>query len=550
MKFFSRLFHDLDELTKTNDRIDRLGRYLEESKPEDSIWACWFLAGNRIKGAVKTSELRSFASDRTGFPDWLVAESHDRVGDLAETLSLLVEDHGAGRTLSLSEVVETLIQPMVSMDAMGRKESINRAWDTLRSADLLPFHKLLTGAFRMGISKGNLCKALAQVGNLEPALIAQRLAGDWTPGTLTLEAILDPKQTESTCQPFPFYLSSPIDIPLKDLGSLENWQIEWKWDGIRAQLIKRKGRVMIWSRGDESVGDSFPEIMLAANSLPSDVCLDGEILAWGKDGLRPFSRLQRRLGRKDPGPSMLKKEPVRFQAYDLLRLEGQDLRESPLRDRRAKLFEAIDVLPKDFPIGLSPLVTETSWSGLSELHEQSRDRGVEGFMIKHKNSTYKSGRVKGDWFKWKVDPLHADMVVVSAQFGRGKRSNLFSDYSLAVWSENKELVVVAKAYSGLSDKELKEVDRFIRKNITGRFGPVRGVRPEIVFEVAFEGVRFSGRHKSGVALRFPRIKRWRKDKKVSEADTLDSIRSLVQSSIEINTKGPKTDEDGNLLLFE
>ena len=551
MKFFSCLFHDLDELTKTNDRIDRLGRYFDESNPKDSIWACWFLAGNRIKRAVKTTELRTFASDRTGFPDWLVAESHDRVGDLAETLSLLVEDHGEGQALSLSEVVDLFIKPMVSMDAVGRRELINRAWDTLRSEDLLPFHKLLTGAFRMGVSKGNLCKALARVGNLEPALIAQRLAGDWTPGTLSIDDILNPKQTEPICQPFPFYLSCPIhDTPLKELGPLDEWQVEWKWDGIRAQLIKREGRVMIWSRGEESVGDSFPEILTAANSLPSDVCLDGEILAWGKDGLRPFTRLQRRLGRKDPGPGIVKKEPVRFQAYDLLRLEGQDLRELTLLDRRKKLAGVVDDLPSGFPIGLSPLVLEKSWSLLSELHVQSRERGVEGFMLKRKESTYKSGRVKGDWYKWKVDPLHADMVVVSAQLGHGKRSNIYSDYSLAVWSESKELVVVAKAYSGLSDKELQEVDRFVRANITGRFGPVRGVRPEIVFEVAVEGVRLSGRHKAGGALRVPRIKRWRKDKNPADADTLESVRSLVQSSINLNLNGPKTDEDGNLLLFE
>ncbi len=551
MKLFSRLFHDLDELTKTNERIDRLARYFEESDPVDSIWACWFLAGNRIKRAIKTSELRSFASGRTGFPDWLVAESHDRVGDLAETLSLLVDQHRSGRSIALNEVVETFIQPLVFMDSMGRKELINQAWDTLGSEALLPFHKLLTGAFRMGVSKGNLCKALAQVGNLEPALVAQRLAGDWTPGTLSMEEILDLEQTESACQPFPFYLSYPVEnTPSGELGSLDEWQVEWKWDGIRAQLIKRDGRVMIWSRGEESVGDSFPEIMLAANALPSDVCLDGEILAWGKDGLRSFSRLQRRLGRKTPGPGILKKEPVRFQAYDLLRLDGVDLRELPLSDRRKKLEEVVKALPSDFQLGLSPLVLEESWSALSELHAQSRDRGVEGFMLKRKNSSYKSGRVKGDWYKWKVDPLHADMVVVSAQLGRGKRSELYSDYSLAVWSDSQELVVVAKAYSGLSDKELKEVDRFVRANVTGRFGPVRGVRPEIVFEVAFEGVRFSGRHKSGVALRFPRIKRWRKDKKAAEADTLESVRSLVQSTVSLNPEGPKTDEDGNLLLFE
>ena len=352
------------------------------------------------QAAIKTSELRSFASARTGFPDWLVAESHDRVEDLAETLSLLVDQHGSGRSLALNEVVETFIQPLVSMDSMGRKELINQAWDTLGSEALLPFHKLLTGAFRMGVSKGNLCKALAQVGNLEPALVAQRLAGDWTPGTLSMEKILDLEQTESACQPFPFYLSYPVEnTPSGELGSLDEWQVEWKWDGIRAQLIKRDGRVMIWSRGEESVGDSFPEIMLAANALPSDVCLDGEILAWGKDGLRSFSRLQRRLGRKTPGPGILKKEPVRFQAYDLLRLDGVDLG-APLSDRRKnwrmwwKHCQVISnlVFPPWFSkklvrfVGPSRSVPDRGWRGYAQTQELELQK--------------RSGQ--GDWYKWKL----------------------------------------------------------------------------------------------------------------------------------------------------
>jgi DNA ligase-1 len=551
MKLFSRLFHDLDAMTKTNERVERLGLYFEQADPKDSIWACWFLAGNRIKGAVKTSQLRAFASERTGLPDWIVSESHERVGDLAETLSLLVEAKVSGTSLSLSQLVEAFIKPMVFMDREERRNCIYRAWDVLGPEDFLPFHKLLTGAFRMGVSKGNLCKALALVGKLEPAFVAQRLTGDWTPETTSLDKILNPKHTEeSLCLPFPFFLACPIqDTAPDELGSVEDWQVEWKWDGIRAQLIKSGGNVMLWSRGEESVGESFPEIIRAANSIPSDVCLDGEILAWGKNGLRPFSRLQKRLGRKDPGPTIMKREPVRFQAYDLLRLKGKDLREQPLRKRRAKLVETLDKLPNEFPIGLSSVLIEKSWGELAALHRQSRERGVEGFMLKRKDSTYQSGRVKGDWFKWKVDPLHADMVMVSAQLGHGKRSNLYSDYSLAVWNDRGELVVVAKAYSGLTDKELKEVDRFVRANITGRFGPVRGVRPKLVFEVAFEGVRFSGRHKSGVALRFPRIKRWRLDKKPSDADTLETVRNLTSSEISRAEDGTRTDEDGNLLLF-
>ena len=551
MREFSQLFHDLDESTKTNDRIDQLVKYLLEASPEDSIWVCWFLAGNRIKGAIKTSELRTFASERSGLPQWLLEECHDRVGDLAETISLLVATEGSGEILSLSEWIIKFIEPMIGMDTEERRENIFRVWDFLGEQDFLPFHKLLTGGFRMGVSKGNLCKALARVGGVQPAIIAQRLTGNWSPKTLSLEGILDPGDDEDRlCQPFPFCLANPLQEEAENLGRLEDWQVEWKWDGIRAQLINRGGTCMIWSRGDESVGHSFPEVMNAGKWLPGDLCMDGEILAWGQDGLRSFSRLQARLGRKEPGPTILKREPVRFQAYDLLRLDGMDIRKVSLEERRKKLEAILSSLPPDFPIGLSPLVEEKSWASLRKLREESRNRGVEGFMLKKKDSSFESGRVKGCWYKWKVDPYLADMVVVSAQLGHGKRSNLYSDYSLAVWDEQGELVTVAKAYSGLSDNEIEKVDRFVRKNITGKFGPVRSVKPNLVFEIAFEGVRSSGRHKSGVALRFPRINRWRTDKKIEDADTLEIIRGFTGINEETKmADGTKVDQEGNLLLF-
>ena len=551
MREFSQLFHDLDESTKTNDRIDQLVKYLLEASPEDSIWVCWFLAGNRIKGAIKTSELRTFASERSGLPQWLLEECHDRVGDLAETISLLVATEGSGEILSLSEWIIKFIEPMIGMDTEERRENIFRVWDFLGEQDFLPFHKLLTGGFRMGVSKGNLCKALARVGGVQPAIIAQRLTGNWSPKTLSLEGILNPGDDEDRlCQPFPFCLANPLQEEAENLGRLEDWQVEWKWDGIRAQLINRGGTCMIWSRGDESVGHSFPEVMNAGKWLPGDLCMDGEILAWGQDGLRSFSRLQARLGRKEPGPTILKREPVRFQAYDLLRLDGMDMRKVSLEERRKKLEAILSSLPPDFPIGLSPLVEEKSWASLRKLREESRNRGVEGFMLKKKDSSFESGRVKGCWYKWKVDPYLADMVVVSAQLGHGKRSSLYSDYSLAVWDEQGELVTVAKAYSGLSDNEIEKVDRFVRKNITGKFGPVRSVKPNLVFEIAFEGVRSSGRHKSGVALRFPRINRWRTDKKIEDADTLEIIRGFTGINEETKmADGTKVDQEGNLLLF-
>jgi DNA ligase-1 len=553
MKKFAALFHDLDSMTKTNDRLDRLVTYFENACHEDSIWVCWFLAGNRIKGAIKTGELRSFLSEKVNLPLWLIEECHDRVGDLAETVSLLAGSDSGNKSFGLNKIIREFLLPLRAMDTEERKTTLYRAWDQLSMDEMLPFHKLLTGGFRMGVSKGNLCKALARVGKVEPAVIAQRLSGNWTCDDLTMEGILDPPDEgkDGMNRPFPFCLASPLQEKATSLGEIEDWQVEWKWDGIRAQLLTTGGGGgMLWSRGEESIDESFPEVLECIPYLPPGLCMDGEILAWGREGLRSFSRLQKRLGRKNPGPSIQRKEPVRFQAYDLLRVDGKDLRSLPMGERRKKLEDLLNKMPGHLPLGISPLVHEKSWENLEIRRKESRDRGVEGFMLKRKDSKYESGRVKGAWFKWKVDPFLADMVVVSAQLGHGKRANLYSDYSLAVWDESGRLVTVAKAYSGLSNEEIEEVDKFVRKNITGKFGPVRGVNPSLVFEIAFEGAQSSGRHKSGVALRFPRIHRWRKDKKIEEADTLEMIRGYAGMNENITmADGHKTDADGNLLLF-
>ena len=553
MKKFAALFHDLDSMTKTNDRLDRLVTYFENACHEDSIWVCWFLAGNRIKGAIKTGELRSFLSEKVNLPLWLIEECHDRVGDLAETVSLLAGSDSGNKSFGLNKIIREFLLPLRAMDTEERKTTLYRAWDQLSMDEMLPFHKLLTGGFRMGVSKGNLCKALARVGKVEPAVIAQRLSGNWTCDDLTMEGILDPPDEgkDGMNRPFPFCLASPLQEKATSLGEVEDWQVEWKWDGIRAQLLTTGGGGgMLWSRGEESIDESFPEVLECIPYLPPGLCMDGEILAWGREGLRSFSRLQKRLGRKNPGPSIQRKEPVRFQAYDLLRVDGKDLRSLPMGERRKKLEDLLNKMPGHLPLGISPLVQEKSCENLEIRRKESRDRGVEGFMLKRKDSKYESGRVKGAWFKWKVDPFLADMVVVSAQLGHGKRANLYSDYSLAVWDESGRLVTVAKAYSGLSNEEIEEVDKFVRKNITGKFGPVRGVNPSLVFEIAFEGAQSSGRHKSGVALRFPRIHRWRKDKKIEEADTLEMIRGYAGMNENITMEGGhKTDADGNLLLF-
>ncbi|MBT5377938.1 MAG: ATP-dependent DNA ligase [Opitutae bacterium] len=529
MNHFTQLFQSVDSVSGTNQRIRYLREYFEESKPEDSIWACWFLDGNRVKNLIRLKDLKILVADVCSLPLWLVEDSHEVVGDLAETLSLLLKSFAKGKEpIPLSTVVEKFILPLSSMNVEEKCRTIKDAWARLRPEDLLPYHKLMMGAFRMGISNGNLCRALGDINNVPPAIIAQRMMGKWQPGDRTLQNIIVSATTEEDLNaPVPFCLASPLMAKVNTLGDNAEWQIEWKWDGIRAQLIKSHSGTLIWSRGGESVGGAFPEILEAAKLLPKGVCLDGEILAWNQNGLMPFHDLQRRLGRKSPGVQIQRTVPTRFIAYDIIRFAGEDLRNKVLVKRRHLLEQLVTSLPSQYPIGISRPVEAGNWEEYQILRDESREKGVEGFMLKHIESRYNPGRKKGGWYKWKIAPLEADMVLVGAQMGHGRRANIFSDYSLAVWHKD-ELVVVAKAYSGLTDNEILKVDKQIRKTIIGKFGPVRSVKPMIVFQVAFEGVQRSRRRKTGVGLRFPRIQRWRQDKLPEEAGHLDEIMALGQ----------------------
>ena len=403
------------------------------------------------------------------------------------------------------------------------------AWRSLCFGERLVFNKLLTGALRVGVSAGLVQKALAELSGLDVALIAQRMLGRWTPSAGFLESLLSPDVQPGDAElPYPFFLASPLESEAAALGDIGDWLLEWKWDGIRLQLIRRGADIALWSRGEERMDGRFPEIEAAAAQLPRDAVIDGELLAWrGEDEAPlPFSALQTRIQRLKPGPKALANAPARVLAYDLLELDGQDLRERPLAERRAMLAGLLEATAHPL-LRLSPEVIAPGWDQAATLREEARVRGVEGLMLKRRDSPYRHGRKRGDWWKWKVDPLTVDAVLVYAQSGSGRRSTLYTDYTFALW-DGDALVPVAKAYSGLDDKEILQLDRWIRANTVERFGPVRSVTPTHVFELGFEGVNLSKRHKSGVAVRFPRILRWRSDKPASEADHVDTLRALAR----------------------
>jgi DNA ligase-1 len=527
MQRFTDLYTALGSTTRTAEKVAALDRYFAAAEPADAAWALFFLTGNRLKRLASTALLRDWIAETAGLPLWLVEECYDAVGDLAEALALLVPPHQQTAEEPLHEVVERRMLALKSLTPDVQKQIVQQAWREFSPAQCLVWHKLITGEFRVGVARTLVVRALASVAHVPPATMAHRLMGDWQPTAASYVALLSGSQSEDPGRPYPFFLAHPLEEPLEWLGDIGDWQAEWKWDGIRAQAIRRAGQLMIWSRGEELVTDRFPELGCLVEALPEGTVLDGEILAWQGELPMPFAALQTRIGRKRLTPKVLAASPVAFMAYDLLEDGGVDVRPLPLGDRRGRLEQLI-AGTKCQELRLSPIVAAPTWSALEEGWRGSRERLVEGLMLKRRDSAYGVGRPRGAWWKWKISPHTVDAVLIYAQRGHGRRASLYTDYTFGVW-DNGELVPVAKAYSGLTDEEIRDVDSFVRGSTLEKFGPVRVVKPELVFELHFEGIQASSRHKSGIAVRFPRMARWRRDKKPDEADTLDSLRRLLAS---------------------
>jgi DNA ligase-1 len=535
MKAFTDLYITLDQTTKTNEKVEAMARYFRASTPEDAAWAIYFLSGRKPRQIIPVAKLRAWAAAEAGISDWLFEESYGAVGDLAETIALILPSNDAVSEIPLSVWVERRILPlrgtMREIDEAAQKEAVLQAWKELGPDQRLIWNKIVTGAFRVGVSQQLVVRALAEVSTVGVDVIAHRLMGDWSPTPDFYRWLISGETQESRAsQPYPFHLAYQYEGEISSLGAIGQWQAEWKWDGIRAQLIRRNGEIFLWSRGEELVTDRYPEVAQAAAALPDGIVVDGELLPWVDGQVAPFAQLQRRIGRRTIGPKLLREIPVVMLLYDLIEFGGEDWRARPLMERRAKLEAVVAPLPETaaraFP--LSPVVRADSWEELMTLRAESRGRRVEGLMLKRLDSPFRVGRHKGDWWKWKVEPFMVDAVMVYAQRGHGKRASLYTDYTFAVWSDS-ELTPFAKAYSGLTDAEIRQVDRFIRDNTIETFGPVRRVKPELVFELGFEGIQKSSRHKSGFAVRFPRILRWRMDKTPEEADSLATIQAMLES---------------------
>ncbi len=527
MKAFSRLYAELDATTSTRTKVDALERYFREADARDAAWSVYFLAGNKPRQLVPVRLLAGLAMQEAAIPGWLFEECYLAVGDLAETIAHLLPDPTGHTDLSLTDWMETRLLPLRGADEADVRERLPQYWSELDRHERLVFNKLITGAFRVGVSRLLVQRALAAVAGLEPQVLAERLAGEWTAAPERYRALIAPDAEQAPQgQPYPFFLSHPLQAEPVSLGEASQWLAEWKWDGIRAQIVRRGAQTFIWSRGEELVTDRFPEIADAASRLPAGTVLDGELLAWRGDAPLPFAKLQQRIGRKRLTAKVLDEAPVAFLAFDVLEVDGADIRTQPLEHRRAALASLL-AQTDDPRLRVSAALDATSWETLAELRGRAHSRGVEGLMLKRRDSPYRVGRTREDWWKWKIDPYRVDAVLVYAQRGHGRRASLYTDYTFAVWQDNA-LVPFAKAYSGLTDAEIREVDAFIRGNTVEKFGPVRSVAPKLVFEIGFEGIQRSTRHKSGVAVRFPRMLRIRSDKRIEEADTLARLRELIQ----------------------
>ncbi|WP_187429626.1 DNA ligase [Roseobacter fucihabitans] len=528
MNRFAALFNAIDQSTKTTVKVAALADYFQAAPDSDRMWTMALFSGRRPKRVVTTTRLRAWAAEAAGIPLWLFEDSYAIVGDLAETIALVLPSNETTSDQTLTHWIDAL-RALTQADEPARKAFVLEAWAQLGGTERFVFNKLITGGFRMGVSQKLMTRALSRATGKPEAELAHRLMGNWHPDDTTWAALIEATDASADAsRPYPFYLAHALDGTPDALGSCTEWRAEWKWDGIRGQLILRDGQHFVWSRGEELMTDRFPELARAVDFLPPGTVLDGELLVWhpGAEGPESFNALQKRIGRKTVPKKLLAEAPVALHAYDLLEWEGADLRNRPFGERRAQLESACASLPPDAPIRLSPQLDFTAWSDLADLRAVARDENAEGLMLKRADSPYRIGRKKGDWWKWKLDPLTIDAVMIYAQAGHGRRANLFTDFTFAVWHGN-DLVPFTKAYSGLTDAEFGEITKWVRKHTLQRFGPVRQVTPQHVFEIAFEGIQASPRHKSGVALRFPRMLRWRQDKPLQEANTLDDLKQML-----------------------
>ena len=538
---FSKLFEDLDSNNSSNKKVNSLTKYLKFNNNLNNILTIYLLIGKKNKRFISGKSLREYYANIYKIPKWLIDECYSKVGDSAEVIALLLQDKILEKNIkddiSLNELINEILPKLKKLDENQKKLYIKSLWEKISKDNQLIFNKILSGTFRIGVSKGLVVKAISNMTGVDESIILHRLMGELEPIEETYMFLINQKleQKELDYKPYPFQLANTFEERIKETKSINNYQIESKWDGIRSQIIKRSNNISIWTRGEELVNKTFPELIKIISHFKNDFVLDGEILIWDENKNRPknFSLLQKRLGRKSPSLKIQKDLPVVFMAYDILEINGKDIRSKILSDRRNILEKSFSNLISEDKsiigkIKITKLHQISNWIDLEEVKNSARKSNTEGLVIKDKQSEYVPGRKKGNWWKYKIDPMQLDGILIYARPGSGKRADLYTDYSFGIWEDNK-IVKFANAYSGLNNEEIRELDKWIRRNTLEKFGPVRSVKPELVFEISFDNIQISKRHKSGIALRFPRITKWRRDKNIMEADNLENALKMISN---------------------
>jgi len=538
---FSKLFEDLDSNNSINKKVNSLTKYLKFNNNLNNILTIYLLIGKKNKRFISGKSLREYYANIYKIPKWLIDECYSKVGDSAEVIALLLQDKILEKNIkddiSLNELINEILPKLKKLDENKKKLYIKSLWEKISKDNQLIFNKILTGTFRIGVSKGLVVKAISNMTGVDESIILHRLMGELEPIEETYMFLINQKleQKELDYKPYPFQLANTFDERIKETISVDKYQFESKWDGIRSQIIKRSNNISIWTRGEELVNKTFPELIKIISHFKNDFVLDGEILIWDENKNRPknFSLLQKRLGRKSPSLKIQKDLPVVFMAYDILEINGKDIRSKILSERRNILEKSFSNLISEDKsiigkIKITKLHQISNWIDLEEVKNSARKSNTEGLVIKDKQSEYVPGRKKGNWWKYKIDPMQLDGILIYARPGSGKRADLYTDYSFGIWEDNK-LVKFANAYSGLNNEEIRELDKWIRRNTLEKFGPVRSVKPELVFEISFDNIQISKRHKSGIALRFPRITKWRRDKNIMEADNLENALKMISN---------------------
>ncbi len=594
MIHFTRLFNELDETNHTVEQLAALERYFKAAPAADAAWALHLLIGAKAPRALKNSQLREWISTVADLPTWLVDESCETVGDIAETLALLLPDPPtvpAGGSLALHRLITERLLPLAGLGPEARRDLVVTTWRELDGAQRFIWNKLITGSFRIGVSRTQVARALGKTAGVSASVMAHRLLGFQEPTEAAFRALLAAESANENFGPYPFQTANAIksaepagdptieSLDLfprlvgapgtgptitrpEELGSASDWQAEWLLDGLRVQVMRRGDAVLIWSQDEELLNPEFPEIAEAAQLLPDGTVLDGDLVVWPASDVCPGTRadIQQRLSHATPGAGLQRKLPVVFIAQDIIEAAEIDQRGRPLLARRRQLAEVLapaadrhretqatrpasgstDGSQMDlfgsppaaaahhapFRFRAASLVSFGSWEQLASLRREARDHGAAGLILKRTESCYGASVETSAWWIWPIEPLRINAVLIAALPGHGNSPRAFSDYTFAVWCDD-ELVPFAKTGTGLTEIGFRAMDDFIRAHITGKFGPVRSVKAELVFELEFDSVQTSTRHKSGLVVRSARIHRRRPELSAAEADTLEALRLLV-----------------------